>query len=161
MRFRIFLAVILFCLSFQVFPSTGIGGGAGYVFSTSPSGCVSVSLRQDTQPWSFAVNLHPYKNKISVFADNWFISENITGLLDYFVLWGVSGEFRKENELLEISTGCRFGAGLDFMFFKRHLELYFQAVWNPYFGLKKEKSDYDPLFRPLSFPVTAGFRFWV
>lgn len=160
MKFRLFLASVLFFLSSQVFPSTGIGGGGGYVFSTSPSECVIFSFRQDTQPWSFALNFHPSKNKISVFADDWFISENISGFLDYFVLWGISGEFRKESGLLEISTGCRFGAGLDFMLLQRHLELYFQAVWNPYFGLKKEKSDYDPLVRPLSFPVSAGFRVW-
>ncbi|MBQ0050841.1 MAG: hypothetical protein KBT11_02120 [Treponema sp.] len=153
--------VLLFIPLYGGFCRTGIGGAYTYNLSTTPTDCVSATFRQDTQPWSVLTNAHLDCNKFSVFVDNWFINERIAEHLDYFVLWGISGEFLKNDEKMEISTGARAGIGLDFFFFRRHLEIFTQFVWNPYYGIKlNEDNEISPLFRPASFPCTAGLRLW-
>lgn len=172
MKRKCFLAVFLFfaLFNFPVFSHAGFGASASAVLSPDFPVLFSATFRSDKNPWSFFLNFGFEKednsfdlNKISFFADDWFISERISNHLDYFVLWGVSGGglFDKNDDdtnLYEISTGCRFGAGLDFLFFRRHFEIFLQAVWNPYFGVKIDDGDAGAFLRPVSFPVTAGFR---
>lgn len=165
------LAFLIFSFfSFQIFPNAGLGASASAVLSPDFPVLVSANFRSDKNPWAFFLNFGFEKddgnfdlNKISFFADDWFISERISNHLDYFVLWGVSGgvladKNDDDTNLYEISTGCRFGAGLDFLFFKRHFEIFMQAVWNPYFGVKIDDGNFGAFLRPVSFPVTAGMR---
>ncbi|MBQ9207550.1 MAG: hypothetical protein IJ158_12685 [Treponema sp.] len=158
-KLSVMCALFFFCAAFS-FARVGLGGAFSYSASTSPHEFVSFTARTDVSPWCVFFNAHFKDNTISVFADDWFINERIAEHLDYFVLWGISGGVRFEEERFELATGCRFGAGLDFFLLKRHVELFAQAVWNPYFGIKKSGGDYSPLFRPVNFPCSAGIRIW-
>jgi len=152
--------IFLFCFCAFSFAKTGLGGSFSYSAATTPQAFASVTARNDVSPWSFFLNAHFKENAISFFADDWFVNERVAEYFDYFVLWGASGYCRFEKNVFEVATGCRFGAGLDFFFIKRHLEFFAQAVWNPYFGLQKSDNEYSPLFRPVNFPCTAGARLW-
>ncbi|MBP5284394.1 MAG: hypothetical protein J6Y93_07015, partial [Treponema sp.] len=128
--------------------------------STSPDTAASFTVRSDVSPWCVYFNSHIGNNTISVFADDWFVNERLSEHCDYYVLWGVSGSCSFEEDCLEVTTGCRFGSGLDFFVFKRQLEFFAQAVWNPYFGVKKESGTYSPVFVPANLPLTTGLRVW-
>ena len=161
LKLKICAISVLFFLSMSaLFSHTGLGASFSYSASTSPYAAFSFTARSDLSPWCVFFNSHLGENTISVFADDWFINERISNHLDYFVFWGISGGFRFDDELSEISTGCRFGAGLDLFLLTRHLEFIAQSVWNPYFGVKKEDGNYSPLFRPVNFPCTAGIRLY-
>ena len=109
---------------------------------------------------AFFFNSHLGENTVTLFLDDWFINERLCEHADYFVLWGMSyGATFEEDEII-FAMGSRFGAGLDFFLLSRRLEIFGQAVWNPYFGFKKEDGDYSPLFRPVNFPCSAGLRLW-
>lgn len=151
---------IFLSVSFSAFANVGFGGSFSYNVSTTPSEAVSFTVRSDKSPWGVFLNAHLKKNIFSVFVDDWFVNERIAEHADYFVLWGISGGCRVDDGIFEIATGSRFGAGLDFFFFKRHLEFFAQAVWNPYFGVKKEDGGFSPIIRPLNFPCSAGLRIW-
>ena len=157
---KVFLAVLLFGFCSLSFAHVGLGASFSYNASTSPSCAASFTARSDESPWVIFMNAHLDENTVSAFADNWFINERVAEHLDYFVLWGISAGFRFEKKSYDLGTGCRFGMGLDFFFFRRHLEIFTQAVWNPYFGFKKEDGKYSPLIRPVNFPCTAGLRLW-
>ena len=161
MNRKFILAVFIFSffLSFS-FSNVGLGGSFSYVASTSPHMQVSFTAKSDHSPWTVFFNAHLKENTISVFADDWFINERIAEHLDYFVLWGISAGATFEDDKTIIATGCRFGAGLDFFFLKRSLEFFAQSVWNPYFGIKKKNNDCSAVFKPITFPCTAGIRFW-
>ena len=138
----------------------GLGGSFSYGASTTPQMLASLSVRTDVSPWCVFLNAHLEDNVFSVFADDWFVSERVAEHLDYFVLWGISGGFRFDDGVFALATGCRFGAGLDFFFFGRHLEIFAQAVWNPYFGVRKSGGSFSPVLRPVNFPCGAGIRVW-
>ncbi|MBR4599747.1 MAG: hypothetical protein IKO39_06845 [Treponema sp.] len=157
---KVFLALMLLAFCPLVFAHVGLGGSFTYNASTSPSCAASFTARSDESPWGIFMNAHLKENTVSIFADNWFVNERLAEHLDYFVLWGISLGTCFEKKSYDFGTGCRFGAGLDFFFFKRHLEFFAQAVWNPYFGVKKEDGKWSPLIRPVNFPCTAGLRLW-
>lgn len=158
---KFFLICLLAVLPFLAFSNVGIGGSYTYNLSTSPSSSLSFTARSDESPWCIFLNAHIFdRNTISVFADDWFINERIASHLDYFVLWGISAGFSFDENYTDFGTGCRFGGGLDFFFFERHLEFFAQAAWNPYFAVKKEDDSWSPLFRPVNFPFSAGLRLW-
>ena len=152
--------VFFFSITNFIFAKAGLGGSISYSASTTPTAFASFTARSDTSPWGIFFNAHFDENTLTVFADNWFVNERLAEHADYFVLWGISGGFRFEDDIQEFCTGARFGAGLDFFFLNRYLEFFGQAVWNPYFGIKKEKSDYSAIFRPVNFPCSAGIRLW-
>ncbi|MCR4822134.1 MAG: hypothetical protein K5873_04580 [Treponema sp.] len=162
MKFKsITLAIFLFFLAFSSYARAGIGASFSYSISTDPHSFLSFSGRSDISPWSIFMNAHLTDNTISLFADNWFVNERLAEHVDYFVLWGMSFGATFEDDKKAFCTGARFGAGFDFFFFGRHLELFTQAVWNPYFGFKKEDGDYGPVIKPVNFPCTAGLRIWL
>ena len=158
-KFSVICALFFFSSAFS-FARAGLGGAFSYSASTTPTSFASFTARSDVSPWCLFFNAHLDKKVLSVFADDWFVNERLSEHLDYFVLWGISGGIRFEDEKREFVTGCRFGAGLDFFFCERRLEFFAQAVWNPYFGVKKFQDDYSPLFRPINFPCSAGMRVW-
>ena len=161
LKVKIFLIAVLFSAVPAIVSSqAGMGAAFSYTASTSPESLVSFTARSDLSPWVFFMNAHLKENTLSLFADDWFINERISNHLDYFVLWGVSAGVRFDEDIFEVGTGCRFGAGLDFFFLKRRIEIFSQAVWNPYFAIKKEESDFSPVFCPANFPGTLGLRLW-
>ncbi len=154
---------LFFQTLFCVFSKTGIGFQGGYDFSSRPAWFVSVTARSDLYPWVVSMNAYPQKNMISVFADDYFVNETFTPLsknIDYYLFWGVSAGFLSDDGLIEASTGCRFGGGLDFFFLQRHVSFFCRGAWNPYFGAKKTDGNWKGLARPLSFPCSAGVRVW-
>lgn len=151
--------VLLLCFS-PAFARAGLGGAFSHAAATTPLELASFTARTDTSPWGVFFNVHFKSNTVSCFLDNWFVNERIAEHLDYFVLWGMSFGARFDEEATELATGSRFGAGLDFFFVQRHLELFIQSVWNPYFGVKKSDGDYNMLVRPVNFPCSAGVRVW-
>ena len=165
MQFFIRCKIILLTLLFLTFPTitfanAGIGGAFSYNASPSSAFFASFTAKSDVSPWTVFFNANLDENTITIFLDDWFINERVAEHLDYFVFWGMSfGATFEENEI-SAGTGARFGAGLDFFFFKRHLELFVQAAWNPYFGIKNEHWDYSAIIKPLTFPCTAGVRIW-
>lgn len=171
-RILLFFVFFLSAVGSKAFSNAGFGFSPSLVLADDFPVLLSASFRSDKNPWSFFLNLEngfgsgdkTELKKISFFADDWFISERLAGHLDYFVLWGVSGGVLHDKNsggknLYEISTGCRFGAGLDFLFFKRHLEIFVQAAWNPYFGIKIDGGGFSAFLRPACFPLTSGIRF--
>lgn len=157
---RLFFSVIFLCAFGAASADIGIGGGVMYAFAPNPFAAVSVSARSDTSPWCFFASIHSEKNEFSVYADNWFVNERIAEHIDFFVLWGISVGGRLDDELAELSTGARFGAGLDFFFLRRHAELFVQSAWNPYFGVRSDDGDFEPIVSLLSFPCSTGLRLW-
>lgn len=156
----LFVLLLLSFVPVSLFAGAGLGVSASYCLSTQPDQCFSFSARSDTSPWSVFFNAHHVDNTITIFLDDWFINERISNHLDYYVLWGMSYGATFEEEEKIFAMGCRFGAGFDFFFLRRHVEMFLQAVWNPYFGIKKESGDFSPLFCPVNFPATAGLRIW-
>ena len=117
-----FLLIFVFVsLPLFAFSDVGLGGAFSYNLSTSPTSAVSFTARSDESPWCIFLNAHLKNNTITVFADDWFINERIATHLDYFVLWGISAGFSFNENFTDFGTGCRFGGGLDFFFFERHL----------------------------------------
>lgn len=169
-RFLFFFLPLYILFNFKIFSNTGIGASSSLVLTEDFPLLFSFTARSDKNPWSAFINLELDDDasfyKLSFFADDWFISERLSNHIDYYVLWGVSGGFLydenslDDTKLVEISTGCRFGGGLDFFLFKRKLELFAQAVWNPYFGIKVRDKEASPFLRPVCFPCTAGIRFF-
>lgn len=170
-RILLFFVFFILFLVPKAFSHIGFGVSPALVLADDFPVLFSATFRSDKNPWVFFLNLeNDFESsdktdikKISFFADDWFISERISEHLDYFVLWGVSGGVLYDKNdggknLYEVSTGCRFGAGLDFLFFKRHFEIFTQAAWNPYFGVKIDDGDLSAFLRPACFPLTCGIR---
>lgn len=159
LRKILLIFVFLFSLSLYSYSNTGIG--AAFSFQPSLSHPVfSFSARSDLYPWSSFLNVSLEDNSVSSYADNWFINERMSDCLDYYVLWGVSGRLCVDEKKTECTTGARLGAGLDFFFFDRKLELFSQFSWNPDFGVKKEDGKSSFVYHILSFPCTLGIRSW-
>ena len=156
--FWLFLFFFGFCaLSFA---RAGLGAAFSYNVSTVSCAEAAFSARSDESPWCVFFNSRLNQNSISLCLDDWFINERISEHADYFVLWGMSYGAVFESKETEFDMGCRFGAGGDFFFCKRRLELFAQLVWNPYFGIRKEDGELSPVFRPVNFPCSAGIRLW-
>ncbi|WP_407427494.1 hypothetical protein [Treponema sp.] len=154
------MCALFFFASVFSFADAGLGGSFSYSASTTPQSFISFTARSDISPWCFFLNAHLNENTVSVFADNWFVNERIAEHLDYYCLWGMSFLAAFEENRLICATGARFGFGLDFFIIKRHIEIFAQTVWNPYFGIKKQDREYSPVIRPVNFPCTAGMRIW-
>ena len=156
----LFLCSLFFFSLATSFARAGIGASFTLDLSLNPAPLVSLTAKTDTSPWTFFFNVHPLSNTLTFFADNWFINERMAEHLEYYVFWGPSGGFTFDDGSFNMAMGARIGAGLDFFFFRRHLELFTQTAWNPYFGLQYEDGSYGPLIHVLSFPITAGLRLW-
>lgn len=169
---RKFLMIFLSFLCTFSYASLGIGTHAGVNFSTDQDTFVSLTIKPDTSPWCSNINAHfsevykekfEYKNTITFALDNWFINENLTDHLEYYILWGVSaGMYLKSMDefAYSIGTGCRFGLGVELLCINRHLELFLQGVWNPYVGVKLVDNNLEAMFVPVNFPCSFGFRIW-
>ncbi|MBR1722721.1 MAG: hypothetical protein IJ727_09620 [Treponema sp.] len=156
----IFALIGILFVPVSLFADAWLGASFSYCLSTEPDECLSFSARSDISPLAVSFNAHLEDNTITLFLDDWFINERISDHLDYYVLWGMSYGATFEDEEKILAMGGRFGAGFDFFFLHRSIELFLQAVWNPYFGIKKKNGDFSPLFYPVNFPGTAGFRIW-
>ena len=121
----------------------------------------SLTLASNHTPWVFALNVKPEPWYVGVTADNWFVYKAHCRCINHFVFWGISGGVELEG-VYGLNTGARLGLGANFFFARRHLELYAQAAWNPYFGVNLKRGDGDLFFiRPIHFPVNAGLRVWL
>ena len=161
MKFKSFvIALVFFCSASFAFSSAGIGASFSECFSTVPTGLVSFTARSDVSPWCVFFNAHREKTTVTAFVDNWFINEHLTDSVDYYLLWGLSvgATFDDDEQLL--ATGSRLGLGLDFFLLGRRLELFTQAVCEPYYGARKTDGRWRPFIRPVNFPCSAGFRLW-
>lgn len=168
-------AIFLFVFSFFAYSRSGFGGQMGFDFSTKTDTFFSATFKTDTSPLCISLNAHftnPIYNELkssntfTFSLDDWFVNERLAEHLDFYILWGISGGFfydfncdSSEKDFL-LGTGSRFGFGLDFFFFNRHLEFFTQAVWNPFIALGKTESDFDVDFRPINFPCSIGMRIW-
>lgn len=153
--------LLLFLSAAKTHAKTGIGIQGGFDFSTEPAFFVSVTGRSDQYPWVISLNSFPQKNMISVFADDYFVNECFENTdIEYYLFWGISAGFMSDDGVIEASTGCRFGAGMDFFCSHRQMSFFLKTAWSPYFGAKKDDGKWRPLVRPVSFPCSAGLRFW-
>ena len=120
----------------------------------------SLTFASNHTPWGFALQVKPEPWYVGFTADNWFVYKALCPCFSYYLFWGVSGGAELEGAY-GMNTGARAGAGITFFCAKRHLELYAQAAWNPYFGINIKRGDDDLFFvKPLVFPVNAGLRVW-
>ena len=120
----------------------------------------SITLASNHTPWVFALQVKPEPWYVGITADNWFVYKAHCRCINYFFFWGISGGMELEDSY-GINTGARAGVGVNFFFAKRHLELYAQAAWNPYFGVNLKRGDGDLFFvKPINFPVNLGMRVW-
>lgn len=160
MKFRLSL-IIVFCSCFFLPADVGMGGSFSYSVSTTPTSFVSFSARSDESPWCVFLNAHLEKETVSLFVDNWFINERLGSHLDYYVLWGLGLGATFDDGKRMVASGSRLGAGLDFFFSDRRIEVFAQAVCEPYYGFRKgSSSGWRPFIRPLNFPCSAGIRLW-
>lgn len=121
----------------------------------------AITLASNHTPWVFALNVKPEPWYVGVTADNWFVYKTIGGNFNYFVFWGISGGVELEG-VYGLNTGARLGLGVNLFCARRHLELYAQTAWNPFFGVNLKRGDGDLFFiRPIHFPVNAGLRVWL
>lgn len=154
-------ALFFLCACFGAFSEAGVGGAFSYSPSTTPTSFVSFTARSDVSPWCVFLNGHLEKKTLSLFVDNWFINERISEHVDYYVLWGIGAGVTFDDGKRMIATGSRLGAGLDFFFLERRLEFFTQAVFEPYYGIKKNRDEnWKPFIRPVNFPCSAGIRVW-
>ena len=172
MVFKIKIKILLSL--FILFPTTvfadlGLGVGVGMDISSSPDTFVSASFRTDTNPWCISVSAHfndkfaSFKNAWSFSADNWFVYNSLEKNIDYFCLWGFSGGIEKDfssGDDFSFAFGSRLGAGLDFFFLDRRTEFFAQFVWDLRIGLERENDEFNMLFAPDNFPISAGIRVW-
>lgn len=149
-------------VSFSAFADYGAGAEAGFegeiIYKPYYREFLNVTCRSDENPWCFSVNAWPTHGTLSVFADNWFVNERINDTLDFFGFWGISGCAGFDG--FSLGTGARLGAGIDcFILENRQLELYWQAAWNPYFGIEDDDG-IKFMANPLCFPFQTGVRWW-
>lgn len=158
MKIKVLICAVLIALGSSAFAEYGVGGQVGFNAGPYYDNFMSATARSDESPWCLSVNAEPFGNYISVTADNWFINERLTGIVDWYAFWGISAGTGWND--FNLTTGARIGAGLDwFVMDKRQLELFCQACWNPYLGIE-HSGDWDPLIRPLNFPLSTGARWW-
>ena len=160
MRRKFLLIPFFFSLSLFVFSETGLGGAFSYNVSTHPVSSASFTARSDDSPWCIFFNAGIEKKFVTAFLDNWFINERISEHAEYYVLWGLSfgAEFDDDEDIL--AAGSRLGAGLDFFFFDRKIEVFAQTVFEPYYGARKTEASWKPFIRLVNFPCSAGLRLW-
>ena len=121
----------------------------------------SLTFASTHTPWVFALQVKGSPWYVGFTADNWFVYKTISRFADYYLFWGVSGGMEVEG-VYGLNTGARAGAGVNVFLAERHLELYAQAAWNPYFGVNLRRGDGDLFFvRPIHFPVNVGLRVWL
>lgn len=156
----ILLVMLLSALCFSSYAKAGLGCSYTYNLSTKSRSMVSFTARTDKSPWCVSFNAFLQNNGMSLYLDNWFVNERLAEHLDYYVLWGMNFGAVFDDDNIQGFTGARFGAGLDFFLLKRHLEIFTQFVWNPYFGIDKTDWNFSPIIRPVNFPCTAGIRIW-
>ena len=163
MKKKFFSIILIFFLPVSIFADFGIGADCGYDFSTAPNFFAGISFRADTTPWCFQLNVHN-SPAISLSADNWIIHKKLADNISWFALWGFSLGFQKDfcadDNKFEAAFGSRAGAGIDFFFFKRHLELSAQVVWDMQVGIQADDDGAGFLFRPVNFPCSFALRFW-
>ena len=161
MKLKSFFLLIFFSSCLAASAEAGIGAAVSYSPSTMPTSFVSFTARSDVSPWCVFLNGHLEKKTVSIFVDDWFINERISEHVDYFVLWGISLGATFDDGKRMVATGSRLGAGLDFFFLGRKVEFFTQAVFEPYYGIKKNRGEnWKPFIRPLNFPCSAGIRAW-
>ena len=158
----LFLAVALLLPS-ALHARFGFGVGGGFCFSAAPNEFASASFRADTSPWCFGVSVHS-NGAFSVSADNWVIHKKLSDTISWFALWGLSLEFRRgfseDAADFEAAFGSRAGAGMDFFFLERRLELSSHIVWDMQAGVERTDGDLSFLFRPAHFPCSLSLRLW-
>jgi len=175
-RFLLPVFVLFIFVPVSVFAKVGVGGQFGFDLGRKPDSFASLSIRSDVSPWCVSLNAH-FSNPIydefalsdtfTFSADDYFVNERLCQNVEFYVLWGISAGFYvdfgaadSDSKDFSFGTGSRFGGGLDFFFFHRHLELFLQAVWNPYLGIKKDDGEFGFLGKLDNFPCSVGIRFW-
>ena len=167
---KAFVCLLFTCVYLPLLSAAvGIGvQGDAAVRSELPSGTdgafpcgASLTLATDTLPWVFAVQARLNPLYIGFTADNWVVYQPLGRAASWFAFWGISGGGELEDAC-GINTGARLGVGANLFLFRRHLELYALAAWNPTFGVNLTPDDSDErLFvQPLFFPASAGLRVW-
>jgi hypothetical protein len=121
----------------------------------------SATFRTTKSPWVFSadLNLKDADFYLQANADDWFVNRYIVYPLSFYVFWGISGG-TKIDDGWRISTGARLGAGFDLFVLHDVLEFYLQGAWNPDIGMEKNDG-MEFYFKPLRFPVAAGFRCFI
>ena len=120
----------------------------------------SITFASNHSPWIFALQVKGNPWYVGFTADNWFVYKSISPSAAYYLFWGPSGGAEVEKNF-GVNMGARLGAGINAFLASRHLELYAQVAWNPYFGINLKHDDADLFFvKPLNFPVNAGVRVW-
>lgn len=158
---KLLLSFTLFILSVSsIFADWGLGVEAGIETGGKFGSSFAVTARSDENPWCIAASAFPFDNKINVILDNWFVNENLSGIVDWYSFWGMSVHTGFND--FSLATGARIGIGLDwFILDNRQLEFYVQGAWNPYIGFNYKSSEWDFLFKPFCFPFTTGARWWL
>lgn len=142
----------------NVYSDVGVGGEIGFEAGPYYNNFFSGTIRSDKTPWTLSVNSSFFDGNIGATADNWFVYKTVSDPVNYYVFWGISAGLEFDD--FGLNTGARIGIGLDwFILDSKELELYCQAAWNPYLGIKHE-DDWDFVFRPLCFPFSTGARWW-
>lgn len=150
-------------LQCDLFLRSELPASADAVFKDGVSSYIgdSVTFASNHSPWVFALQVKGAPWYVGFTADNWFVYKALCPCFNYYLFWGVSGGAEVEG-VYGINTGARAGVGLNWFGAHRHLELYAQAAWNPYFGVNLKRGDDDLFFvKPLNFPVNLGVRVWL
>lgn len=160
---RICLLAFIISLIFPLIPvcaDTGIGIEEGLVLEpASAVSFISATIRSDEYPWTFTASAAPFDPALSATADNWFVYEELSSPVNYYIFWGISAGLDLDD-LFAVNTGARVGAGINwFVLDSRQLEFYVQAAWNPYAGIKNDEG-WEAYIEPLSFPLATGARWW-
>ncbi|MBQ6058393.1 MAG: hypothetical protein IJJ70_08355 [Treponema sp.] len=135
----------------------GLGGAFGFDLGFDTPVFAAATVRFDTMPWVLYANYYSSEARVDAVADNWFINEHLTGVLDWYAFWGISASTGFADGF-ELTTGARIGAGLDwFILDQRQLEFFVQAAYNPRIGVN---FDDGFAFVPLCFPLSTGARWW-
>lgn len=174
--FLVFFVLAFFFISQSAFSNAGFGGQFGFDSGRNSDSFASLSFRTDVSPWCVSMNVHftnpiadefAFSDTFSLAVDDYFVNERICNNVEFYILWGISAGFsfdfgadESSSKDFSVGTGSRFGGGIDFFFFNRHLELFLQAVWNPYLGLKRENDEFGFLGKIDNFPCSLGFRIW-
>ncbi|MCR5724159.1 MAG: hypothetical protein K6G80_03640 [Treponema sp.] len=166
-----FLASVLFCV-FTAYPlcaRTGIGFQADFqVRSELPSetgvafdNALSLTVASDALPWVFSLQARLKDQYAGFTCDNWVIYQPLSRRASWFFFYGTSGGI-EAGGAHGLYMGPRLGAGMNLFAAARHLELYAQAAWNPFAGVRLSPDDSESRFfiQPLVFPVNAGLRVW-
>lgn len=137
----------------------GFGAHAGINLGEPSFTFLSATVRTSISPWVLSIDNNFDDMHFSINADNWFINKFAVYPVTFFAFWGISGSLQLRNNF-HIATGARLGIGLNwFILEHKNLELYVQGAWNPSIGIEDD-GGIGLLFRPLSFPVSSGARWY-